>query len=152
MTFRLAVESTPSVAAFYRPGLQALSKHDAQRIHCANSRRLTGSVNVDNALRETQPHAKRWDYGIGLRRGNGEVAVRVEVHPASSTSIAVMLDKLRWLKNWLQTQAPALHKLTQDDFYWLSTGAPIAITANSKHAKRLASVGLRGPLRVLALK
>lgn len=152
MTFRQAVEATPSVAAHYQKGLWALSAGDTARIRCANTRRLTGSVNVDSALQAAEPNAPRWDYGIGYCRGNNDVAVWVEVHPASSTSITDMLRKLQWLRDWLRTQAPALAALTQGDYYWVSTDATIAITPNSPQAKRLAAAGLRGPMRVLHLK
>jgi hypothetical protein len=152
MTFRQAVESTPSVQDQYQPGLQALTAGDAARIHCAHTRRLTGSVNLDAALATTQPAAPRWDYGVGLRRKHEEVAIWVEVHPASSTSVTDMLNKLQWLKNWLRTQASALEALTQSDYYWVTTDATIAITPNSPQARRLAAAGLRGPMRVLRLE
>lgn len=151
MTFEEAVAGTPSVAAHYRKGLQALSATDAARIQCANTRRLTGSVNVDAALQAIQPNASRWDYGIGLRRRNKEVAVWVEVHPASSRHLKDMLNKLQWLKNWLNKQAPKLRALTHGDFYWVSTDATVVITPNSPQAKQLAAAGLRGPMRVLKL-
>jgi hypothetical protein len=151
MNFRKAVEATASVQAHYRPGLQALAAGDADRIQCDNPRRLTGSVNVDQALQAAEPDEPRWDYGIGLRRNNAECAIWVEVHPASSTSITDMLNKLQWLRKWLRAQAPALAALTQSDYYWVSTDATIAITPNSPQARRLAAAGLVGPRRVLKL-
>jgi hypothetical protein len=108
-------------------------------------------VNVDEALKPVQPNATRWDYGVGFRRGATETAVWVEIHPASSTSIADMLKKLVWLKNWLNAEAPELMALTRGDYYWVSTDATIAITPNSRQAKQLAAVGLKGPTRVLNL-
>src|SRR5579885_1606851 len=147
MSFRKAVEATGSVAAHYRAGLQALPKRDADCIQCANTKRLTGSVNVDDALKATEPNAPRWDYGIGHRRGNNEVAIWVEVHPASSDGIKDMLSKLKWLKGWLHRKAPKLAALTQNDYYWVATDATIAITPASRQAKRLAAAGLRGPMR-----
>jgi hypothetical protein len=151
MRFRQAVAATPSVQGHYHSGLRALPAGDAARIRCPNPRRLTGSVNVDRALQPTQPSAPRWDYGIGFRRGSKEIAVWVEVHPASSTSIAEMLRKLEWLRNWLDTEALELKKLTEGDYHWISTDATIAITPNSPQAKKLAGLGLRGPKRGLEL-
>jgi hypothetical protein len=151
MSFREAVEATPSVCRHYQPGLQALSQGDAKCIRCRKPRRLTGSINVDRALQSTEPNAPRWDYGIGYRRGNKEVAVWVEVHPASSKHVTDVMNKLKWLKDWLRTQAPALAALTQGDYYWVSTDGTIAITPNSPQAKRLAAAGLRGPMRFLQL-
>lgn len=151
MTFRDAVQGTPSIRAHYRPGLQALPHGHASRIRCTNARRLTGSVNLDAALQLMQPHAQRWDYGVGLRRRESDVAVWVEVHPGSSSSVTDMLAKLQWLKNWLGTEATALRDLTQGDYHWVSTDATIAITPDSQQAKKLAAAGLRGPTRVLNL-
>jgi len=151
MTFQQAVQATASVQAYYRRGLQALPNNHAKRIQCANTQQLTGSINVDEALRATEPNSPRWDYGIGLRRKSAESAIWVEVHPASSTGVKDMLDKLQWLRNWLRERAPALAALTQGDYYWLSTDGTIAITPNSPQAKRLAAAGLRGPMRVLRL-
>lgn len=151
MTFLEAVAATPSVRDHYRGGLQALPAGDAARIQCAATRRLTGSINLDAALRQQQPNANRWDFGIGHRRNDAEVAIWVEVHPASSTSIATLLAKLEWLKDWLATEAQELRRLTQGDYHWISTDATIAITPNSRQAKQLAAVGLRGPTRMLKL-
>jgi hypothetical protein len=151
MTFQQAVQATASVQAYYRRGLQALPNNYAKRIECANTQQLTGSINVDEALRATEPNSPRWDYGIGLSRKSAESAIWVEVHPASSTGVTDMLAKLQWLRNWLRAKAPALDALTQSDYYWVSTDATIAITPNSPQARRLAAAGLRGPKRVLPL-
>ena len=150
MTFKQAVEAASSVARHYRPGLQAL-RSNSHKIECSKTRRLTGSVNLDEALKAKDPQGNRWDYGIGFLRKNKEVAVWVEIHPANSESIQDVLSKLKWLKEWLNTDAKELRDLTEDDYYWLSTDG-IAITQNSSHAKRLASAGLRGPMRVLKLE
>ncbi|MCS6805600.1 MAG: hypothetical protein RMM98_11475 [Acidobacteriota bacterium] len=151
MTFQEAVNLTSNLSHHYRPGLQALSDNDAARIRYTKPQQLSGSVNLDSALKESYPNEPRWDYGIGVRRSNSEVAVWVEVHPASSHSITGMLGKLEWLKSWLSNHAPALNKITQGDYYWVSTDGRIAITPNSPQAKKLAQAGLRGPMRVLRL-
>jgi hypothetical protein len=153
MTFLEAVQATPSVRTQYRAGLQALPGGHAARIRCGNPRRFTGSLNVDAALQIAQPHAQRWDYGIGLRRSGSDVAIWVEVHPASSSGVSDMLAKLRWLRDWLRNEATALQDLLPEpsEYYWVSTDASIAITPNSMQAKRLAAAGLRGPTRVLTL-
>jgi hypothetical protein len=150
MKFQQAVMAIPSVRNYYKPGLQALTEADKNRIQCNDSRMLTGSICVDKALEITNPNSPRWDYGIGYRFANKETAIWVEVHPASSTSIKDMLDKLKWLKQWLSTQAHQLKALTKakDCYYWVST-SDIAITKHSPQARGLAMVGLIGPKRVL---
>jgi hypothetical protein len=152
MRFRAGVEATPTVAHAYRVGLQALLANDRGRIVCKRPRKLTGSVHLDAALAATLPNAPRWDYGIGYGRGADERAVWVEVHPASSTSIDAILRKLAWLKSWLQGEAPKLHAITKDDYYWIATDGPISITATSPQAKRLALAGLQRPRRQLTLE
>jgi hypothetical protein len=58
---------------------------------------------------------------------------------------------LEWLKDWLATEAQELRRLPRGDYHWISTDATIAITPNSRQAKQLAAVGLRGPTRMLKL-
>lgn len=151
MSFREAIRASPSVANAYHPGLQALPATDRDKISCDRPQNLTGSINLDGALEVERPHAPRWDYGIGYRTAHRERAIWVEVHPASSTSIHAMLNKLRGLKHWLQTEAPKLRDLTIGEYHWIATDGRVAITANSPQARRLAAEGLRGPVRRLRI-
>lgn len=75
LTFRDAVASTPEpVASAWQPGLQALGS-DSERVRCSNTRQLTGSIALDTVLQEQYPNEPRWDYGIGVRRSEREVAL-----------------------------------------------------------------------------
>lgn len=150
MTFKSAVYATPSVATAYKSGLRALRAGDRGKVSSGDPRKLTGSIDLDDALREFAPTAPRWDYGIGFKSG-GERAIWIEVHPASSLSIDDMLAKLSWLKNWLQSEAPDLRAPTDGKFYWIATDGRIAITPGSRQARRLASNGLIGPRRHVTL-
>ena len=67
MRFDDAVKQTPDVADALQPGIQALSGPERRRVRLRNKRSLRGSINLDDALSEAQPHAARWDYGVGLR-------------------------------------------------------------------------------------
>lgn len=152
MTFREAVESCAPIRTFYRSGLRAMGDRRAC-VSCDNTRSLTGSVDLDHALRRLYPESPRWDYGIGFRPASqSEVAVWVEIHPASSTHVEDVLSKLRWLRAWLAREAPALMAITKGGFYWIAPAGPIAITADSPQAKRLAANGLKGPRRSLELR
>jgi hypothetical protein len=115
------------VAEFYCTGLGALEPTDRQRISCRNTRLLTGSINVDAALRASQPTASRWDYGLGYGSGRRERAIWVEVHPASSHHIDDMLKKLTWLRTWLRDEAPRLRKLDSGEYHWISTDGTIGM-------------------------
>ncbi len=152
MTFQQAVQATSSIRNHYHPGLQALKGNHAGRITCKRGQCWTGSIDLDQALRPTLPNQPRWDYGIGFKSQYGEVAIWVEVHPASSTHINEVLKKLVWLRDWLRQHAPSLYALTRSDgYYWIATDGAVHITSHSPQRKRLAVEGLQGPLKVLQL-
>jgi hypothetical protein len=151
VTFRRAVESTTGLEGAFRPGLQALRATDSTKIQCRDTRSLTGSVDIDGALRQRHPQATRWDYGIGKKNGASEHVVWVEVHPASHSGVSDMLAKVRWLEQWLQTEAPNLELINSRCYYWVSTDARISITEHSTQGRQLAAAGIRRPVRRLEL-
>ncbi|MGC8785380.1 MAG: hypothetical protein ACP5RN_13465, partial [Armatimonadota bacterium] len=152
-TFRQAVEQCPELGdSAWQPGLQALGQ-DSQHVRCTDTRRLAGSVFLDEALKEQYPDAPRWDYGIGWRESFQEVAVWIEVHPAYTGEVDTVLRKLQWLNRWLATSASTLNAITPHDkrpFYWVATDG-VHIPRNSPQARRLFQSGLRYPVRVLRL-
>lgn len=134
-----------------RDGLRALGP-DSSRIRAQRARALSGSVNLDAALRGQYPNESRWDYGIGYRLGKDEVAVWVEVHPAGTSNVEEVLRKLDWLKARL-AEAPELNALTvrtDKPFRWVASGS-ISISANSPQARRLGISDLEPPCKVLRL-
>lgn len=151
MTFKKAVEKTPHLEDAWRPGLQALRASDKAHVEVEDARHLAGSADIDAALASVQPHAHRWDYGIGYkaRRNASERVYWVEVHPASSKEVKSVLDKLRWLKDWLEGEGRALGTLARE-FVWVSTGKT-SFTLTSPQQKRFAQLGLRHTGRVLRI-
>lgn len=107
MSFQQAVAQTADLGAYaFCYGLRALG-NDSSRVH-ASPRSLVGSVALDNALQARYPNEPRWDYGIGVKKRARVSAVWIEVHPASTSEVRTVLNKLKWLKNWLEVHAPAL--------------------------------------------
>lgn len=151
MRFKKAVDA--ALPGAHKDGLQALRKKDRERITHSKSRRLAGSVNLDEALERSDPNGNRWDYGIGVKREGGKEEVFwVEVHPASTSHVPEMLDKLAWLKKWLDTKAPELRMLTAKDGYvWIASGG-VAIRKKTQHARLLNQAGLRFPQEHLRLE
>lgn len=148
MTFCQAVAKAPGLTDACRPGLQALGAN-SRHVKCENTQDLTGSVDVDSALALAQPQASRWDYGVGIRRQHGEVALWIEVHPASSNSVEDVLKKLQWLKAWLKSDATDLARMTKS-YHWVATGR-VAWSANSPQRRKLAAAGLQfsgSPLKI----
>jgi hypothetical protein len=150
MTFRQAVERTAAVEGRYREGLRGIRNVDRQRIHCSNPRMLTGSIDLDEALRVRNPNDPRWDYGIGVRVGaRSDIVIWAEVHPATSLHVDEVLTKLRWLRERTGDSAPAFVELGQH-FCWVATGS-IAFRRGSPQEKRIAQQGLRFPVKRLNL-
>jgi len=145
VTFRRAVAQTSELGpSAFQLGLQALGNHSS-RVQCADTRRLTGSVALDDVLQAKYPNDPRWDYGIGLRKGKREAAVWIEVHPASTSAVTTVLKKLQWLKNWLKNQAPTLDTLTAaQSYYWVATGG-VHIRPGTPQARQLQLAGLSLP-------
>ena len=142
MRFENAVEKTEGLAQAFRLGLRALKKVDRRRIHCRNTRNLTGSVNLDDALHDPHPSDPRWDYGIGIRQSRGSDRVTwVEVHSASSSHIQEVLNKFAWLREWLRSSAPLLNRMPAE-YVWVASGS-VHIPPNSPQRKKLAVQGIR---------
>jgi len=145
MTFKKAIESTPSVAASYKVGLQALRKQDKPHVQPQSPNRLTGSADIDAALTAAYPQANRWDYGIGHQPTNeaneaNEVIYWVEIHSANSKEVNVVLAKLEFHRAWLKNSAPALEKIRRK-FVWVSSGKThFSLSAPQK--KKFAQLGL----------
>jgi hypothetical protein len=145
MTFVAAVTSAPSIRARLKDGLQALRNVDRGRVSC-DGRRLLGSVDIDGALRPSQPNAARWDYAVGFSPGSrGDFVAWLEVHPASSQHVSGVLDKLAWLNQWIRHEGQDLGRL-RGCFCWIATGT-ISFGRNSPQARRIAQAGLRFPLK-----
>jgi hypothetical protein len=121
--FALAVGATPALAMAYRPGLRALKRADAAHVSAPHPIRLTGSVNLDDALTATLPNAARWDYAIGHHPRMGEEAILwVEIHAASGGNHLHEMDaKVIWLLGWLRADAPAM-SYTPRRIIWVASG------------------------------
>ncbi len=153
MSFEDAVRTARHpVNCAYRSGKQALGKKHGKSIHCTNPQRLTGSIDLDPAIKREPRHADapRWDYGIGYKPpGNKQQwVIWIEFHPATTGEVSAVLKKLRWLKDWLNEEARQLKKITERAekdirFIWLAGGAGIKIPKNSPQARQLSQNGIR---------
>jgi len=151
VTFKDAVEATPDLNGAWRQGLQAFSGANKEHVDAEDTGRLAGSVDVDSALAERCPNDSRWDYGIGHRPTNliGEMVYWIEIHPASSGEVKVVLAKLAWLQGWLRDSAPRLRAMRRA-FIWISSGKT-SFTLTSPQQKQFALLGLRHRGRVFKI-
>ena len=116
MTFKDAVEKTPHLEQSYKVGLQALRAEDKPHLSAENTRHLGGSVYVDKALENVDPHGNRWDFAIAYKHANrtDEVIYWVELHTASDSQVSVVIKKAQWLLNWLKNAGALLAKFERD--------------------------------------
>ncbi len=159
MSFRDAVkDASPPVNGAYREGIQALEHRHRRHVTCGDPRRLSGSVDLDEALAREPEHASapRWDYGIGYKPENGpEQVMWIGVHSATTREVSAVLRKLRWLRKWLKSDAERLLRMTnataKDRRYVWIASAGVRIPENSPQARQLNASGIGKVLRHLSL-
>jgi hypothetical protein len=151
LSFSKAVMETPHLAAAWQPGLGALRAQDKPHIQPHDPRALKGSVDIDGSLKHYHPTAHRWDFGIAYRHSNrpSEFVYWVEIHPATEKEVNVVLDKFKWLLNWLTSDGYRL-KGFECDYVWLSSGKT-SLSPTSPKLKQFAQLGLRYGGKILRI-
>lgn len=143
-----AAKLTPEI------GKGAVEKCYKSVIQAESNTTFTGSVDLDSFFSKTEPHANRWDYGLGIQKqGQPEIAIWIEPHSGGSTKeVKTVLAKLDWLEKKLaQPDFAQLKQLTEKAqqqnikrFIWLSSGS-CRIRPGSREAHLLAARGLDLP-------
>jgi hypothetical protein len=151
VSFKKAVTKTPHLENAWKPGLRALRAQDRPHLEPEDTQLLRGSVDVDSALQGEQANAHRWDFAIGYRHANWQkdFVYWVEVHTANDKEVKVVLNKLRWLKNWLVGEGKFLNAFKRD-FVWVSSDAT-TFTLDAPQSKQFAQLGLLHKGRVLRI-
>lgn len=144
--FKDAVEATSEVKECYQPGLQAFGTY-RNKIDLHDNRECNGSVEIDECVRNIYPNANRWDYVFSYK----STAYFVEVHSAESSEVSVVLAKLQWLKDWLNTKAPEIAKMkAEQPYYWIQSGR-FSIPKHTPYHRLAAQKGIL-PISKLTLK
>lgn len=151
MTFQQAVEATPHLSGAFQVGLRALRAQDKTHIVAEDTRKFSGSVDIDAALRRVEPDANRWDFAIAYEHSNrkAEVIYWVELHTASDSEIKVVIKKALWLRGWLKVDGSKLSGF-ECDIVWVSSGAT-SFQLTGPQRKQMAQAGLQhvgGRLRI----
>lgn len=145
LAFKKAVEATSDVSSGYCQGLSAMKNQDKGRIIVPDSKKIDGSLDIDGATRSIYPIDNRWDYAVCY---DGEVFY-IEVHPASTSDVLVVIQKLDWLKDWLKNHAGKINKLTanvRNPYYWVQSGK-FSIIKTSRQYKMAVQRGIL-PIKV----
>jgi hypothetical protein len=138
-TFKQAVEETEEIKNGYQNGLKALGNY-SNKVELGDTKKCEGSVAIDDCTESLYPQENRWDYVFGYK---GD-AYFVEVHSAHTSEVSVVLKKLQWLKDWLNSKAPEIKKLQAKDkaFIWIQTNGN-HILPKSSQIRLLAEKGLK---------
>lgn len=136
--FKEAVENTPEIKSHYCTGLQAVKGSERKMISPEDTKKLSGSVDIDNALKNQDPDGARWDYAVGYE----DKAYFVEVHPANTSNVQEMINKVEWLKKWLKEKATSLNAIREKTLYWIPSGK-VNILKDSPQYKKLAQKSLK---------
>lgn len=144
--FKKAVDSTIEIKNHYCSGLQAIKGNERKMIVPKDPKKISGSVDIDNALTKLDPHGARWDYAIGYE----DKAYFVEVHPANTSNIQEMINKVDWLKKWLKEKAASLNAIGDKTFYLVPSGK-VAILKNSPQHRKLSQNKLRIATPIMSL-
>ncbi|RMF29200.1 MAG: hypothetical protein D6765_04785 [Bacteroidetes bacterium] len=138
MRFEEQVNQIQDLRGSFHPGLGAFGSN-REKIHPQDPRACCGSVNLDDNLRRRFPNDPRWDYCICYTKRN----YFVEIHPAYTSEVDLVLRKLEWLKQWLRTDGKPLWKgiAPEKPFHWIFTKR-CAVKPGDRYARKLAKAGL----------
>jgi hypothetical protein len=117
-------------------GLRALGNYST-RVVPGNPHLCEGSVDLDGHLLHLYPSENRWDYALGY----SERTYFVEVHPATTSQVGVILAKLAWLRGWLREKAQDLNAEPKS-FHWVPSGNN-TILKDSRQARQCAQQGIK---------
>lgn len=149
-------------AEYAKEGLRALRRAHRAAVVPADSRRLTGSVDLEACLDRVAAYRgqAKWDYGVGFLVADGaeRCAVWIEVHNATPGDVRAVSAKLRTLRQWLgevgrplagPTDA-ARRVLGGTPFRWIAVG-PTSVSPSSAAFRIAAQAGLGAPQRQLRI-
>lgn len=135
----MAVEGTEEVKDGFRTGKQAIRNVDRDRVNASDSRKLQGSLDIDSEVKDLYPNAPRWDYALSY----DDRLYFFEVHPAETSQVDKVIEKVNWLKNWLCTKATKIEKLPKAEhpYVWVQSGR-YAILPTAKYKMKLSAAGI----------
>ena len=87
---KVAVEHTDDVRGNFQTGLKAVRGTERQKIIVPDTRKISGSLDIDTLTQTKYPADNRWDYAIEY----DQETFFIEVHPGSTSDVATVLAKL----------------------------------------------------------
>ena len=150
MSFKDALAQSAVLRDGYRSGLGALKGQDRAKVQAQDSRKISGSVDIDSSLKVSCPQDPRWDYCIAYDNGKVEVAYYVEIHPGETKEVSAVIAKLDFLEKVMAKDASELWRMERL-VCWVASGR-VNVPMNDRRRKKLAQRGIQGPMRGLILE
>lgn len=131
--------ANPDLHAFCQSGLGAMKREHRKYINVPDTQLIGCTVDLDKATEKAYPSANRWDYALEYE-GN---MFFIEIHPAVTSEIACMIQKVDFVTEWLKNNAPEVLELPKKEvgprqFYWVSSGrTDLRLSPNSPQRKKL---------------
>lgn len=137
--FQVAIENTEEVKDGFRMGKQAIKSIDRSKVDAVDKYKLQGSLDIDSQVRALYPDDPRWDYALSY---NNKIYY-FEVHPAETSDVEKVVNKVKWLKYWLKTKATEINKLPKAEhpYTWVQSGR-YAILPTAKEKMKLSVSGI----------
>jgi len=141
-----------------RAGLGGVEGKDRGRIKAKDTRRILGSVNINERYEKEEPDASRWDCVVGYLSAPAPRAYFIEFHPANQEDIKEVKKKKEWLDGKLTSSAFADDSRWTVSFHWVVSSdkkregkAPVRFTKDYA-LRELKGTGIkfegRGPLKL----
>lgn len=143
---RCAKKSIDAEYLHIEHGLAAFEERDKSKINCRDTRKITGSIYLDRDLQSEFPDDNRWDYIVGYGSADNEKVWFIEVHPAISSEVEIMVEKTCWLKNWIEHRAVEFKKINSGMF-WVASGK-VHIQKHVALLKQLSKLGVKNKFPV----
>jgi len=126
---------------FINDGLNAIAQAHRQMIRTDDiDRHYSGDI--DEYYRPVEPNSNRWDYVIICERNPCVKSYYIEVHPARSSEVSLVIRKLAWIKNKIHfDQLFTSLRQIKSEFYWIYPGK-YTIPPASRYFKQCALNGL----------
>lgn len=137
--FQVAIENTEEVKDGFRVGKQAIKSIDRSKIDAADKDKLQGSLDIDSQVKALYPDEPRWDYALSYN----DKIYYFEVHPAETSEVEKVVNKVKWLKCWLKTKATEINKLPKSEhpYTWVQSGR-YAILPTAREKMKLSVLGI----------
>ena len=125
--------------SFFQNGLKAIKRSDRSKIRVLNNSILVGSLDIDKSFKNLYPQSNRWDYLVIVN--NNIEGYFIEIHPAFTSEVNVMLRKRDWLKiNIINSYFKNINT-KKYKIIWVSSGKT-KILKNSREYKKLVKENL----------